>query len=485
MQPFTVHPLVLTPLSPIHIGSGVELDWTQAVLDDRRMVLFDPTRATLPDAALTQLAQAAVDPQPGNAMIRLQKLFKTHQRALVQAGIGEIALTEAVASRFSKALGTNKQAAQGGPAVVNSLSLTRHAIDGQANCPYVPGTSLKGALRTAEVARLHGARNPGSHREPNPDRNDPSDSLLGRFSDSSFARVMVADFAPHARLAGIAAEVQCTRRRWREGAQNELVKVTAELIQPFAAGSQMGEIRIGETRRAQDKNVDLYELMRTTHAFHHSLFQDVGQILEAERRGTNPHWLPRMRELLSTPEAMAAFEDGRAALVRLGKFCSAESKTVAWRSIRNSKARDGGPATMLNSTTIWLADLGAQGRLPLGWALLELGEQPSPAVRAFCEAMGGSASPSSEPEPPARDTIVPDAPDNPRLKDLALLEAGYDQGKPNDMLLERRIRESKAWPEADRRILSRLVAEKARRNSKLPGFKWKELDKLLLPWPPA
>jgi CRISPR-associated protein Csm5 len=483
MQPFTVHPLVLTPLSPIHIGSGVELDWTQAVLDGRRMVLFDPTRATLPDAALRELAKAAVDPQPGNAMIGLQKQFKAHQRALVQAGIGEIALTVAVASRFSKALGTNRQAAQGGPAVVNSLSLARHASD-SANCLYVPGTSLKGALRTAEVARLHAAENPGPHREPNRDQKDPSDLLLGDFSASSFARVMVADFAPRARLAGMAAEVQCTRRRWRKDASNDLVKVVAELIQPFAAGSQMGEIRIAKTRSAQDKNVDLCELMRTTHAFHHGLFQESAEILEAERRDTNPDWLPRMRELLSAPEAEAAFRDGRAALVRLGKFCSAESKTVAWRSVKNSKARDGGPITMLNSTTIWLADLGAQGRLPLGWALLELGDEPSAAVRAFCEAMGGIACPSPEPEPPARDTIVPDAPDNPRLKDLALLEAGYDQGKPNDMLLERRIRESKAWPAADRLILAQLVAEKARRNSKLPGFKWKELDTLLLPWPP-
>jgi hypothetical protein len=40
-------PLLLTPLAPIHIGSGEELDWTRAVLDGRHMVIFDPLRVQL------------------------------------------------------------------------------------------------------------------------------------------------------------------------------------------------------------------------------------------------------------------------------------------------------------------------------------------------------------------------------------------------------------------------------------------------------
>jgi hypothetical protein len=185
-----------------------------------------------------------------------------------------------------------------------------------------------------------------------------------------------------------------------------------------------------------------------------------------------------MQELLQ--DLAPAFASGQAALVRLGKFCSAESKTVAWRSVRNSQAK----AQVLNSSTLWMAELDG-GRLPLGWALLELGEQPSDSIRAFCDRMGWNAAteaPAEEdlPAPPSR--IVPDK-STPARKWLCMLEDGYDQGKANDRLLETTIKESKAWPEDDRLLLARLVQAKARANNWLPAFKWRDLDKLLLPLP--
>lgn len=413
MQPFTVHPLVLTPLSPIHIGSGVELDWTQAVLDGDRLVLFDPLRAELPPAALDQLAKAADDRNPGTAMIRLQKLFKAHRNAFLQVSVGEVQLTAAMARKFEVSLGRNVQAAQDGNKVVSELSVSRHATEPTSSVPYVPGTSLKGALRTAAIARLDGQPKTAGPRPPDgrnakgqPFWSDPSDKLLGAFDKSMFSRVLVSDLTPVASTTGLVAEVRNWARRPKGHMPEGKVPVTVELMQPFVPGACSGEIRIGRERGPEDPvkaHPDLARLLRDAHQFHIAHFQEAAAYLD-QPVGLMPQWLRGVQGLLG--ELQPRFAEGRAALVRLGKFCSAESKTVSWRSVR-VKVGKSDYRQMLNSTTFWLADLGAQGRLPLGWAIVELGSEPSAAVRAFCEAMAGAGAASPAAAAPGQPAFRP------------------------------------------------------------------------------
>lgn len=399
MQPFTVHPVVLTPVSPIHIGSGVELDWTQAVLNDGQLVLFDPLAADLPDAALRGIEKALKERDPGRAMLALQRVFKANAAHLARAGTGRVQLSPCVAAKFGKALGHNVQAAQGGKdKVINEIGLARCAIDPATGCPHVPGTSLKGALRTAVVAAGDGAPKEAGPRPPDgyrpngqPIFKDPSDQYLGTFKTSTFSRLMVSDLAPVAGSPGLAAIVQNWSRRPKGSAPEGKVPVTVELMQPFLAGACRGEIRVGAGRGRHDPVKalpDLKEILGQTHRFHANLFEAFAAHLD-QSLDLMPDWLPRSRALI---HALApAVAEGRAALVRLGKYCSAESKTVSWRSVWNHKAKK----HVLEPSTFWLAELGAH-RLPLGWAILEIGTEPSAPVSAFCEAMAqaGPAGPA-------------------------------------------------------------------------------------------
>jgi CRISPR-associated protein Csm5 len=479
------HPLLLTPLAPIHIGSGEDLDWTRAVLDDRHMVIFDPLRVQLSQSMSNSLEKASAQKDPAAALLEMQRIFRQNLRALAQGEVSRIALTEAIANKFAGALGQNVQKKQpegrGPEKVVNQISLARcitNPVDGR---PLVPGSSLKGALRTAEVARRASDPSTGKDKDSRK-KGDLAEALLDRFHRSPFARVMVSDLLATGRIVSLGAQVRNERRRYKRGGTNKGIPLAVELIPPFYPGAFAGDIRVAGQRGRGDNlpRIALGDLMRTCHAFHLKLFNDLDKILRQEERGLDRDWLGAMRKLLAAIEPKVA--EGRAALVRIGKFCSAESKTVAERQVWIAQARQ----YKSSPTTIWLAEM-EHGSLPLGWALIELAEKPSQAVIELCAALGSDAAPiepdlTEQPAPPALPRIIPDEANRNR-KLMRQLEDDCDKGRANDALLESLIKGSGNWDEEDRILLARLVHEKARAISKIQKFKWQQLERLLLKLP--
>ena len=75
MKPFLHrHTLHLTPLSPLHLGTGEDYEPTNYVIADGLLYAFDPSQATLTSAQRNELLQAA---QSGN-MQTIQKFFARH-----------------------------------------------------------------------------------------------------------------------------------------------------------------------------------------------------------------------------------------------------------------------------------------------------------------------------------------------------------------------------------------------------------------------
>ncbi len=488
--PFTRWPVTLTPLSPIHIGSGEELDWTRAIPVGRELVVFDPLRVELPPTALAEMVKAADGRASGDAaVLALQKLFKAHSGAFRAAAASRVAMTGAVADKFEKALGHNvQQQGTGRETVVNQLALSRHAIVAGDGRPYVPGSSLKGALRTAEVARLDYRENPTPPPGPRPDFRDPSDDLLGRFQNSPFSRVLLSDLLPQGNVTALAAQVRNVRRKRKEGVAEKGLPVSVELIPPFLPCAFRGDIRIAGKRGRGDQAAvpDLGQMMTATHAFHFELFQFFAKVLQQEQRGLPAGWLAGVRQLLAEESLAAAIREGRAALVRLGKFCSAESKTVAWRSVFIPQAQPPAPKRVLHPYTLWLAELGTAGNLPLGWAILELAEEASQPVVEFCNRFRASPETDAEaagggdhqppPPPPAAPRIVTDA-SPPNRSRLAMLETQADEGRDMHAMLENLSRQAKTWPAEDLTLFARLYHEKLR--DKLKPHMQRMLDQRL------
>ncbi|MFN3370889.1 MAG: RAMP superfamily CRISPR-associated protein [Sphingomonadaceae bacterium] len=473
-KPLVRHPVVLTPLSPIHIGSGEDLDWTRAVPDPSRpeLMLFDPLAVRLPANEAEKLAKLSTL-DGAEAIIRLQQLLSANVAHLGRAESGRIGLTDQEHKRLKASFGRNTQAAQRGAGqVANQIAIARHALD-PAGRPYVPGSSLKGALRTAEVARRDAVENRGSHHAPREDKSDPSDRLLGKFAASPFARLFVSDLLPSGDWRGLIAEVRNERRLPKEHMGPKGVPVRVELIRPFLPGALAGDIREHLARGAPDAGrqfLPLTDLLKTTHGFHAQLFAFFEGELQKANRNLLPGWLQGVRGLLAAEEVATAIGEGRAALVRLGKFGSAESKTVAWRAVRIPQAANkGGQEWVLHPYTLWLADLGAH-RLPLGWALLEVAEEASAPVREFCARFREAnaedeeqedRSPPVAPPPPPSDRIVTDRSGMNRSR-LGSLEDQHDGGQTVFEMLKNLANQAKAWPDADRKLFAQLYHEKLR-----------------------
>lgn len=486
-------PLLLTPLAPIHIGAGNDLDWTRAVQVGQDMILFDPLRANLPARALADMDKASSLPDGAEAIQRLQRVFQTYRRDLAAAKTGSIRLTEAVADKFESGAGKNTQRHQrGGPKVATALQIERCITNPADEQPFIPGSSLKGALRTAEVARRDAEENPGPYRAPRAGKTDPSDGLIGRFHESLFARVALSDLNPVMPLPTIAAYVRNERRQYKEFRgriqRSNGVSIAAELVPAFHAGAFRGDVRIIGQRGSRDQQpiADLAQLMQATHQFHSQLFAEHVSVLGQEDRDLMPGWADALRQLLQAPELQPQLKAGRAALVRLGKYGSAESKTVEWRNVWIPQAKERDQQWVLNPYTLWLADLGAEGCLPLGWALLELADAPSAAVRQFCNQFRAAPAADAAEDTPATltPTIITDRSSDNGAR-MAMLEDECDAGRPVGDLLKNLAKQSTRWPHADRLLLAQLVKEKARARSGLKSYEWKNLDKLLLPLPDA
>ncbi|WP_207790956.1 hypothetical protein, partial [Thermaurantiacus tibetensis] len=128
---------------------------------------------------------------------------------------------------------------------------------------------------------------------------------------------------------------------------------------------------------------------------------------------------------------------------------------------------------VLHPYTLWLADLGPH-RLPLGWALLEVAEEPSNAVRAFCDRFAGAsreargeAEDGERPAPPEAPPaalgprIVTDR-SGPNLSRLGMLEDQHDAGKPVFDMLKNLSNQVRSWTADERAVFARLYHEKLR-----------------------
>lgn len=415
MSPFlTTHRLHLTPLSPLHIGCGEDFEPTNYVIDDGLLYGFDPSRAALNDLQRKQLTDVA----RRGSLPGIQRFFRDHAAAFKPHAHVVMPVCSGVARLYEQRIGKAANVEASGNQVFNKLEIERHVYTGALQQPFIPGTSFKGALRTAWLDDLNGERVP---HDVEFKRNGEAKSsaamekrlLGGDFQTSPLRLLKVADLMPTReperevlfavnrkkrevlgrdgqplQPKGIAARKDCVLHgQYRLFVADVTLPA---LLQHVGTSDNKGK---PATPQAQQLNahgaVDMRKLARQSNAYHLQRLRR-----ELDGRGlVHPTWKNSINLLLLAQGTLGKkLATGDAFLVRIGRYGSADSKTLTGEGVASIKIMGGkGQPPSFESTTktVWLAaqtENDQKHLIPFGWAMVEIDPQGDcPELQAWCQ----------------------------------------------------------------------------------------------------
>jgi CRISPR-associated protein Csm5 len=401
--------LALTPLSPIHIGCGEDFEPTNYVIDDGVLYGFDPSRAVLNDLQRSKLMDAANRAE----LLGIQKFFKDNATTFKAQADTLIPVSSGVASVYEKTVVHAANVEASGNQVFNRLFIERTMHTGRQNLPYIPGSSFKGAIRTAMLDDLNRESRPV--REDNVQKGTPKleARLLGhgdepnKFERSPLRLLKVADLMPAAHYEPARRVMFGVNRK-----KKQVIKDGREL-QPKGIAARKECILHGQFRAfvadavlpSLDPHTDskttpspalrpanFRAIAKQSNAYNQTRLRREMGVLEG-RGLVNPTWKHAIDTLMAGALGKK-LTTGDAFLIRLGRYGGAESKTLSGEGVTSIKimGAKGQPPTFESSTkTVWLAaerEDEQKHLLPFGWAVVEIDPQEgdAPELQAWCAA---------------------------------------------------------------------------------------------------
>ncbi len=422
MKPFlTTQTLALTPLSPVHIGCGEDFEPTNYIIADGLLYAFDPSRAVLTDLQRSKLTDVA----RRGSLAGIQRFFRDNAAAFKPHAHVVMPVASGVAAQYEKRLGEAANLESSGRSVFNQLEIERHVFTGAQQQPFIPGTSFKGALRTAWLDELNGGRRPTY--EDNVQRGSAQlekrllwgpgqERLLGDFQTSPLRLLKVGDLMPsreperevlfavnrkkklvlkngqEAQPKGIAARKDCVlpgQYRLFEAS----VTLPALLAHAGARNNKGQPIAPQCNQLTADGAVDLARVARRSNAYHLQRLRRELAVLDG-RGLVNPDWKRGIETLLAPGgELDGKLVAGQAFLVRLGRYGGADNKTLSGEGVASIKimgAKGEKPTFESTTKTVWLAaqfESDQKHLIPFGWAMVEIDPAADcQSLKSWCAA---------------------------------------------------------------------------------------------------
>ncbi len=383
--------LYITPLSPIHIGSGEDYMDTEYIIDDGVLHACDLAKLLQPSppAWLRRLGETALnigsnqDASAARQSIRAE--FLRHKTELLSLTIRIAAVTPGISRLYQNVTAAvqntpsyqrpNYRPPQG---VLNQLAIKRTIYTSNDQLAYIPGSSLKGALRTAILDQFRNGH-------PSPTSNNWEKELLGGgFDQDPFSALACGDIMPNACCyTEIGFAINRRRRIPQTNDRNEKgPPQQLETIPAFAARAFQGMLIFNRERFTRITTapgnfpMQVQQLAAACNNFYQPHFQK--EISIFEKRGLDLQWLQQVQALMA--EAEPRFKTGKAWICRIGQHSGAECLSLnEWRKIKVMTGKDINTGKMRfedrkEATTTWFyaADsMQNQGLLPFGWVLIE------------------------------------------------------------------------------------------------------------------
>lgn len=420
-------PIALTPLTPIHVGCGEDFEPTNYVIDRGVLHEFDAARVEWSATERNELVRAA-DKRSDEAIRAVQSFFFSNRSKCILASRRKVPVAIGVEEWYRSRVGKVVQREAGSRTVSNQLEIERTAHHPHTGRPYLPGSSIKGSIRTAWLNLIDPSA--GNERSPSQgpvERSSEVEAELlgGTFSNDPFRLVKVVD----ADGKNVASRVLFCVDRDKEqklSRTGERIEKDLFVLREAITGGQYralsAEIRFdrlpniadSDKTPAKDKRIGGFShLARACNRFY--LPRLKSDLVLIRRRFTDDPWIDRLEKLLAALQP--DFEAGRSMLVRVGRHSGAECVTLdkrRWIQIKGGKRRP--TYWSRDATTIWLAAEREDSRaelLPFGWLLVEASPSAeNDALRAWCEEEAAartqapaSAKTATGAAPPAQEQV--------------------------------------------------------------------------------
>jgi CRISPR-associated protein Csm5 len=390
-----VVPLAMTPLTPIHIGCGEDFEPTNYVIDGGVLYHFEPSRLALAPADRRRLADCANE--RADAAIRaIQRFFHAKRAECREASRLAVPVAAGVAEWYEDRVGHVSQRESRGRTVSNQLEIERTAHHPHTGTPYLPGSSLKGSMRTGWLNNLDSGRPVALDRARGP--SEKSDEVERRLLDGSFATdpfrlVNLADASNPTLQSRVVFAVDRSKRPRESGREKHLF-VRREAIGAGQLRGLQGEVRFrsvpdwAEPPHVPGTGKRITDFPTVARACNRFYLKRVEAELAILRRFCSGAWIDAFDRLVHA--LRPALEEGRAMLLRVGRHSGAESVTLdGFRWIRIMEGR-GQYHWAQESTTVWLAaehEDSTTELQPFGWLLVEAetDHRPTDDLERWCE----------------------------------------------------------------------------------------------------
>lgn len=395
------HELAISTLSPVHIGCGEDYEPTNYVIDGETLYGFDPSELMmrLEQRQRDELSRALNDRNP---VLAAQRFFFRHKALAMEIARLRVPVASAAARFYASRVGQVANRQQDGEQVINKLEIARTAFNRISGLPILPGSSLKGAMRTAVLETLRKDRRyPLADQDAAQNRKAlivsekmERDILGGGFQTDPLRLLKVGDcaFRPGSYTLQNAKGEKIQRERRartilfrvnRKKRPNQFdasgkIETLVECVPASQPKALVGQLALERKARHGEQTptwqIDLPFLASACNDFYRARFEQELEMLE-KNGYVSPTWAAYARKRLA-PDGLwgKAIAAGQGFLLRVGRHSGAESVTVdAPRKIKIKK--DGRNFTWENeATTIWLAadepDAKA-GMHPFGWVFVQ------------------------------------------------------------------------------------------------------------------
>jgi len=383
----------ISSLTPIHIGCGEDYYPTNYVIKEGALHHFSAEGMIQALSLAERNALATKAMQKGaDGLKALQAGIYANSDTLIEQATHSVPVTEAMEQFYQSRVGNVAQHEKQGRRIQNVLEIQRHAYNPYTQQPYIAGSGIKGAIRTALLDKLN-VKNQHTY-DNNFDELKPKEqqrtlkNLESKFQKKLLnfkeinedpLRLLKITDAPYQHpdeLNGLEIRFIVNRKKQqRKKMESQGMPLKMECMPANRSKSLAFDIGfLASTAQSIPQMSDIKQLVTICNAYYLPQLENELRLLH-ELNYVNPEWLQQVQNLLDG-EIGSAIDKQQVFLLRLGKQAGAESKTVEGaRHIKIMQGK-GTPAKYQDhTTTIWMAaeDKDQQHNLlPLGWVLVEL-----------------------------------------------------------------------------------------------------------------